>query len=87
MASPEQPCIGLVLKLDVSILAELEARRLMLNERLDVSRAAFAVGYESPSRFSREYGRLFGAAPRQDIALLRGQVPESRSSGEAAQAY
>ncbi|QXI26538.1 AraC family transcriptional regulator [Pseudomonas vanderleydeniana] len=64
-----------------------EARRLMLNERLDVSRAAFAVGYESPSQFSREYGRLFGAAPRHDIALLRGQVPETMPSGEAAQAY
>ncbi|MCE4052269.1 AraC family transcriptional regulator [Pseudomonas sp. Au-Pse12] len=49
-----------------------EARRLMLNTHLDVSRAAFAVGYESPSQFSREYGRLFGTAPRKDIALLRG---------------
>lgn len=56
-----------------------EARRLMLMERLDVSRAAFAVGYESPSQFSREYGRLFGSAPRRDMALLRGQsiVPEA----------
>jgi AraC-like DNA-binding protein len=51
-----------------------EARRLMLSERLDVSRAAFAVGYESPSQFSREYGRMFGSAPRNDIAQLRGQV-------------
>lgn len=50
-----------------------EARRLMLMERLDVSRAAFAVGYESPSQFSREYGRLFGSAPSRDMALLRGQ--------------
>ncbi|MHA3737798.1 AraC family transcriptional regulator N-terminal domain-containing protein [Pseudomonas sp. Eth.TT006] len=50
-----------------------EARRLMLSEHLDVSRAAFAVGYESPSQFSREYGRLFGTAPSRDIALLRGQ--------------
>ncbi|MEX3776522.1 AraC family transcriptional regulator N-terminal domain-containing protein [Pseudomonas sp. MYb118] len=53
-----------------------EARRLMLSERLDVSRAAFAVGYESPSQFSREYGRMFGSAPRNDIATLRGQ-PET----------
>jgi AraC-like DNA-binding protein len=44
-----------------------EARRLMLVEHLDVSRAAFEVGYESPSQFSREYSRLFGAPPMQDI--------------------
>ncbi len=49
-----------------------EAKRLMLNEHLDVSSAAFKVGYESPSQFSREYSRLFGAAPKHDIAKLRG---------------
>jgi AraC-like DNA-binding protein len=48
-----------------------EARRLMLTERLDASTAAFQVGYESPSQFSREYGRLFGAPPRRDIEGLR----------------
>jgi AraC-like DNA-binding protein len=48
-----------------------EARRLMLTERLDVSTAAFQVGYESPSQFSREYGRLFGAPPLRDITNLR----------------
>jgi len=36
-----------------------EARRLMLTENQDASTAAFQVGYESPSQFSREYGRLF----------------------------
>ncbi|WP_168232904.1 AraC family transcriptional regulator [Pseudomonas veronii] len=50
-----------------------EARRLMLNEHQDVSRAAFKVGYESPSQFSREYSRLFGAPPKRDIAALRGK--------------
>ncbi|KPA88190.1 transcriptional regulator, AraC family [Pseudomonas asplenii] len=64
-----------------------EARRLMLNERLDVSRAAFAVGYESPSQFSREYARLFGAAPSHDIAALRGQASEISPTGEAVPAY
>ncbi|UQS16143.1 AraC family transcriptional regulator [Pseudomonas sp. HS6] len=58
-----------------------EARRLMLVERLDVSRAAFAVGYESPSQFSREYGRLFGTAPSRDIALLRGEPFEAEALG------
>ena len=48
-----------------------EARRLMLAERLDAASAAFQVGYESPSQFSREYNRLFGAPPLQDITHLR----------------
>ena len=61
-----------------------EARRLMLVERLDVSRAAFAVGYESPSQFSREYGRLFGTAPSRDMALLRGQPYEAEALGTVA---
>jgi AraC-like DNA-binding protein len=53
-----------------------EARRLMLNERLDAASAAFQVGYESPSQFSREYGRLFGAPPKRDIELLRSNAGE-----------
>lgn len=48
-----------------------EARRLMLMEHVDASTAAFQVGYESPSQFSREYNRLFGAPPRRDIEGLR----------------
>lgn len=51
-----------------------EARRLMLADRLDASTAAFRVGYESPSQFSREYSRQFGAPPMRDIAGLRGQA-------------
>jgi AraC-like DNA-binding protein len=47
-----------------------EARLLMLTERLDASTAAFEVGYESPSQFSREYSRLFGAPPLRDIKGL-----------------
>ncbi len=48
-----------------------EARRLMLAERLDAANAAFQVGYESPSQFSREYSRVFGAPPLRDIMNLR----------------
>jgi AraC-like DNA-binding protein len=48
-----------------------EARRLMLADRLDASSAAFRVGYESASQFSREYSRQFGAPPMRDIAALR----------------
>ncbi len=48
-----------------------EARRLMLTDHLDAATASFRVGYESPSQFSREYSRLFGAPPLRDIAGLR----------------
>ena len=51
-----------------------EARRLMLTDRLDAANAAFQVGYESPSQFSREYSRLFGNSPLRDITSLR-QAP------------
>lgn len=47
-----------------------EARRLMLTEHVDAARAAFQVGYESPSQFSREYSRQFGAPPMRDIKTL-----------------
>lgn len=51
-----------------------EARNLMLSERLDAATAAFQVGYESPSQFSREYNRMFGAPPVRDISNLRQQA-------------
>lgn len=47
-----------------------EARRLMLSDRHDAASAAHRVGYESPSQFSREYRRLFGAPPARDVAQL-----------------
>lgn len=47
-----------------------EARRMILAEALDAATAAHRVGYDSPSQFSREYRRLFGAPPRQDIERL-----------------
>jgi len=54
-----------------------EARRLMLTERQDATSAAFRVGYESPSQFSREYSRLFGAPPLKDIKRLHGPMKDS----------
>jgi AraC-like DNA-binding protein len=48
-----------------------EARRLMLAEGSSAGSAGFSVGYESPSQFSREYARLFGAPPRRDIERLQ----------------
>jgi AraC-like DNA-binding protein len=43
----------------------------MLTEGANAGSAGFAVGYDSPSQFSREYRRLFGAPPRQDVAGLQ----------------
>lgn len=54
-----------------------EARRLMLNVHMDAAGAAFRVGYESPSQFSREYSRLFGAPPKRDIEALTGKAAVS----------
>lgn len=48
-----------------------EARRLILTNSLDAATAAQQVGYDSPSQFSREYRRLFGFPPIQDVARLR----------------
>ena len=56
-----------------------EARRLMLTENTDAATAAFNVGYESPSQFSREYSRLFGAPPLRDITNLRQIAPIARA--------
>ena len=50
-----------------------EARRLMLTESWDATTAALQVGYESPSQFSREYKRQFGAPPLRDIKNLHRQ--------------
>ncbi|MFD4818020.1 AraC family transcriptional regulator [Peribacillus butanolivorans] len=48
-----------------------EARHLLLSESTDAADVSFRVGYESPSQFSREYSRLFGFPPREDIKRLR----------------
>src|SRR5499425_546762 len=45
-----------------------EARSILRNERQDVGAVSRRVGYESASQFSREYSRLFGNPPVQDIS-------------------
>ena len=47
------------------------ARLLMLHDGYNANTAAHAVGYESPSQFSREYKRLFGATPGEDAVQSR----------------
>jgi AraC-like DNA-binding protein len=51
----------------------IEARRLMMFDGTAPSNAAFAVGYESVSQFSREYGRMFGLPPGRDTASYRSK--------------
>jgi transcriptional regulator GlxA family with amidase domain len=43
------------------------ARERMVNEGIDAASAAFEVGYESASQFSREYRRFFGMPPMRDV--------------------
>ncbi|WP_437300305.1 AraC family transcriptional regulator [Sorangium sp. So ce426] len=57
----------------------MEARRLMVHEGVSATAAAFEVGYESASQFSREYARLFGAPPKRD-ALRARSAPLPRTS-------
>ncbi len=45
----------------------LEARRLLVAGTATVTTAAFEVGYESPTQFSREYARKFGRPPSKDV--------------------
>jgi transcriptional regulator GlxA family with amidase domain len=52
----------------------IEARRLMLSDGMGASSAAFAVGYESVSQFTREYGRLFGLPPVRHTEAARSQA-------------
>ena len=47
------------------------ARQQMLADGIDVTHAAYEVGYESVSQFSREYSRFFGQPPMRDVRTLR----------------
>lgn len=51
-----------------------EARLRLLTGPTDIAGTAYAVGYESPSQFSREYRRQFGAPPSEDVAGLVAAV-------------
>jgi AraC-like DNA-binding protein len=49
----------------------------MLGEDLDTASAGYRVGYGDASHFTREYKRLFGAPPVQDVERLREAALES----------
>jgi AraC-like DNA-binding protein len=51
-----------------------EARHILLAGNADAASAAYRVGYQSVSQFSREYARMFGAPPMRDLAELRKPV-------------
>jgi transcriptional regulator GlxA family with amidase domain len=61
----------------------LEARRLIFAAGLSAEAAAFEVGYESASQFSREYARMFGAPPKRDLHRLRSMTREDAAEVEA----
>jgi AraC-like DNA-binding protein len=58
-----------------------EARRRLLAEHADAASIAFEVGYESPSQFSREYRRMFGAPPQRDATAMRRRLLEPAPAG------
>ncbi|MGO4449035.1 AraC family transcriptional regulator N-terminal domain-containing protein [Phyllobacterium sp. TAF24] len=54
-----------------------QARAWLIAESRDVASVGFAVGYDSPSQFSREYRRLFGVPPGKDVTRIRSiPIPE-----------
>jgi AraC-like DNA-binding protein len=58
-----------------------EARARLLAQSADVAAVGFAVGYDSPSQFSREYSRVYGAPPGRDAARLRSVPTLEPSQG------
>lgn len=56
----------------------LHARTQLFSGQGNATSVAFDVGYESPNQFSREYSRLFGLPPSQDLAkatkTIRGDI-------------
>ncbi|AKT38174.1 AraC family transcriptional regulator [Chondromyces crocatus] len=55
-----------------------EARRLILVDQLDVGTAGFRVGYQTHAQFSREYRRLYGNPPADDLRRHRPREAVSR---------
>ncbi len=52
----------------------LQARTLMVANAKSVMAAAFEVGYESATQFSRDYAKVFGLPPSQDASKIHAQA-------------
>lgn len=61
----------------------IEARRLMLEDGYAASSAAFEVGYESVSQFTREYRRLFEAPPKKDAKRTRSGLSDATAQARS----
>ena len=59
----------------------LRARWLLLFEPREAASIAFAVGYESPSQFNREYARTFGLPPVRDMARFKAPLTSDSATG------
>ncbi len=57
-----------------------EARRLLYSTSMQAADAAFQVGYESPSQFSREYARMYGHPPIKEIRRFRHELQSGKTS-------
>ncbi|SMG23232.1 AraC family transcriptional regulator [Paraburkholderia susongensis] len=59
-----------------------QARLLMARQGMTAAAASALVGYESPSQFSREFKRLFGGTPSEEIVRMQQHfaVPEASLS-------
>ena len=58
----------------------IEARRLLLSHGINASSAAFTVGYQSASQFTRDYRRMFGLPPLRETAAARSTSKSGRAS-------
>ncbi|WAH55037.1 AraC family transcriptional regulator [Pseudomonas silvicola] len=61
-----------------------QARLLMLRQAMSASTAAFSVGYESASQFSREFKRFFGRTPQAEVEWMKATYALPAPSGPSA---
>ncbi|WP_230975141.1 AraC family transcriptional regulator [Burkholderia stagnalis] len=61
-----------------------QARLLMVRQGLSAEAAGHAVGYASPSQFSREFKRLFGSTPAAEAKRMRERFAIPAAFADAA---
>lgn len=59
----------------------LQARKLLVTAGRNVTAVAYEVGYDSPTQFSREYGRAFGLPPAKDALRIAAAIKLRAQSG------